>query len=99
MTTWAKKKKQGEIPEKPHKIWTRLLMVDKEQSLYETAVNQMFVNKSPPYEPEDFHDMRLPDKNDLDPHTILTYGTTISHLRTCLVGDTNNPFHDFARLT
>lgn len=97
MTTWAKKKKQGEIPEKPHKIWTRLLMVDKEQSLYETAVNQMFVNKSPPYEPEDFHDMKLPDKNDLDPHTILTYGTTISHLRTCLVGDTNNPFHDFAK--
>ena len=41
--------------------------------------------------------MKLPDKNDLDPHTILTYGTTISHLRTCLVGDTNNPFHDFAK--
>lgn len=96
MTSWVDLKKQGEISNQPRKIWFHLLKVDKDKSLYDTAVEQMFTYKRPPYEPEDFHDGKLPDKDNLDPHTILTYGTTMSNLKTCLVGDTNNLFHDFA---
>ena len=37
----------------------------------------------------------MPDRENLDPNTILTYGTTIGDLRTCLIGNTTNQFHDF----
>ena len=63
--------------------------------MYEKAEKQIFEYKTPPYEPEDFPSNRLPDRENLDPNTILTYGTTIGDLRTCLIGNTTNQFHDF----
>jgi len=104
MKAWIAKKNRGDFSGKPRAIWPRLLTVGtyigKEDetegiSLYDKAEEQIFENKTPPYEAEDFHDFKLPNRDDLDAHTILTYGTTISDLRTCLIGDTNNLFHDF----
>jgi hypothetical protein len=106
MKVWSAKKKRGEISNQPRSIWPRLLAVgiktvneDETEgiSLYDKAEEQIFVKKTPPYEAEDFHDFKLPDRENLDAHTILTYGTTISDLRTCLIGDTSNLFHDFEK--
>ena len=96
MTVWSERKKNGEIPNKPRAMWTKLLVVNHEQdSLHERARKQMFEYKSPPYEPEDFPEGKLPNPNDLSHETVLTYGTTLGDLRSCILGDTNNIFHDF----
>jgi len=96
MSAWMQKKKEGIIDSKPRSIWPRLLTIDADGgSLYEKAEKQIFEYKVPPYEAEDFHDNKLPDRENLDAHTILTYGTTIGDLRTCIIGNTTNQFHDF----
>ena len=93
---WAQRRKRGEIPNNPRAIWPKLLIVNQNQeSLYERARRQMFEFKSPPYEPEDFPDGVVPDPEELSHQTVLTYGTTLGDLRTCLVGSTTNMFHDF----
>ena len=55
----------------------------------------MFEFKSPPYEPEDFPTGVVPDPEVLSPRTVMTYGTTLGDIRTCIVGNTTNMFHDF----
>ena len=96
MNVWMQMKKDGVITSKPRSIWPRLLKINADgSSLYEKAEKQIFEDKTPPYKPEDFPSNRLPDRENLDPNTILTYGTTIGDLRTCLIGNTTNQFHDF----
>ena len=96
MREWAERRKRGEIPKKPSAIWPKLLIVNQNQeSLYERARRQMFEFKSPPYEPEDFPTGVVPDPEVLSPRTVMTYGTTLGDIRTCIVGNTTNMFHDF----
>ena len=96
MVVWAERRKHGEIPSTPRALWTKLLIVNHEkESLHERARKQMFEYKSPPYEPEDFPNQKMPDPDNLSHQTVLTYGTTLGDLRSCLIGDPNNMFHDF----
>lgn len=95
MAAWVKQKKEGKIAKSPNKIWVHLLKIDRDKSLHDAAVDQIFTRKRPPYEAEDFEYGKIPDKENLDPQTIFTYGTNLSQLKTCLVGDNNNLFHDF----
>ena len=96
MTVWANRKRNGEIDSKPRSIWPRLLIINSGgESLYERAKKQIFEFTSPPYTAADFPDGRLPDQNMLSHQMVLTYGTTLGDLRTCLIGDTTHMFHDF----
>jgi hypothetical protein len=96
LVVWAEMRKRGEIPSKPRAMWTKLLIVNHDkESLHERARKHMFEYKSPPYAAEDFPNGKIPDPNNLSHQTVLTYGTTLGDLRTCIIGDTNNIFHDF----
>lgn len=96
MKGWKQKKIDKNLQGQLRNLWTRLLVVNDEgQTLYEKAEKQIFELKNPPYQPEDFPNFKIPDRDELTPDTILTYGTYLSDLRTCIFGNTNKEFYDF----